>query len=63
MEEMVNNLRTIIVVLSLLCFLAICYWAYRSKHAQAGFDEAAQLPLTDDDLPASPADKEGMTNG
>ncbi|MDR1063463.1 MAG: cbb3-type cytochrome c oxidase subunit 3 [Azoarcus sp.] len=62
MEEVVNNLRTIVIVLGLLCFVAICYWAY-SKHAQAGFDEAARLPLADDDLPASPADKEGMTNG
>ncbi|MDR1462434.1 MAG: cbb3-type cytochrome c oxidase subunit 3 [Azoarcus sp.] len=62
MEEIVSNLRTIVIVFGLLCFVAICYWAY-SKHAQTGFDEAAQLPLADDDLPASPADKEGMTNG
>ncbi|MDR2093261.1 MAG: cbb3-type cytochrome c oxidase subunit 3 [Azoarcus sp.] len=62
MGEVVNNLRIIVIVLSLLCFVAICYWAY-SKHARTGFDEAAQLPLADDDIPASPADKEGMTNG
>ncbi|MDR1854500.1 MAG: cbb3-type cytochrome c oxidase subunit 3 [Azoarcus sp.] len=62
MEDLVNNLRSIITVIGLLCFLGICYWAF-SKHARAGFDEAAQLPLTDDDLPASPAEKEGKTNG
>jgi cytochrome c oxidase cbb3-type subunit 4 len=63
MEELVNNLRSIITVLSLLCFVGICFWAY-SRHARAGFDEAARLPLADDDdLPARPADKEGMTNG
>ena len=47
----VNDLRTIITVLGLLCFLGICVWAY-SKHAKKGFDEAAQLPFTDDDAPA-----------
>lgn len=63
MEELVNNLRSIIAVLGLLCFVGICFWAY-SRHARAGFDEAARLPLTDDDdPPARPADKEGMTNG
>lgn len=56
MEEFVNNMRSILVVVCLLCFLGICYWAW-SKHAKAGFDEAAQLPLTDDDPPASPADR------
>jgi cytochrome c oxidase cbb3-type subunit 4 len=52
-----NNLRSILVVVGLLCFLGICLWAY-SKNAKAGFDEAAQLPLADDDLPARPAAKE-----
>jgi cytochrome c oxidase cbb3-type subunit 4 len=56
MEEFVNNMRSILAVVSLLCFLGICYWAW-SRHAKAGFDEAAQLPLTDDDPPASPADR------
>ena len=36
----INDLRSLITVLGLLCFLGICYWAY-SKHAKAGFDEAA----------------------
>ncbi|MCL2161716.1 MAG: cbb3-type cytochrome c oxidase subunit 3 [Betaproteobacteria bacterium] len=49
-------MRIIVMVMCLLCFLCICYWAY-SRHAKTGFDEAAQLPLTDDDLPAHPADR------
>jgi len=55
-ESAMDVLRIVVMVASLLCFLGICYWAY-SKHSRAGFDEAAQLPLADDDLPASPADR------
>ena len=56
--------RSIVAVFGLLCFLGICYWAYFCRTAQPGFDEAAQLPLADDDdLPARPAEKEGNTNG
>ena len=61
----INDLRTVITVLGLLCFLGICVWAY-SKHAKAGFDEAAQLPFTEDDEPADKAGgpgKEGKSNG
>jgi cytochrome c oxidase cbb3-type subunit 4 len=60
----INDLRSLITVLGLLCFLGICYWAY-SKHSKAGFDEAARLPLTDDDVPAAGGwqDKEGKANG
>ena len=46
----INDMRSVIMVLGLLCFLGICAWAY-SSHAKAGFDEAAQLPFTDDDSP------------
>lgn len=48
--------KIVVMVVCLLCFLYLCYWAY-SRHAKAGFDKAAQLPLADDDLPASPADR------
>lgn len=50
-----NDLRVVLTVVGFVCFLGICLWAY-SKHAKSGFDEAAQLPFTDDDLPAA---KEG----
>nr|WP_211165849.1 cbb3-type cytochrome c oxidase subunit 3 [Azoarcus sp. TTM-91] len=53
-----------LTVLGFLCFLGICVWAY-SKHAKSGFDEAARLPLTDDDPPAEKGrqGQEGKTNG
>ncbi|THF64390.1 cbb3-type cytochrome oxidase subunit 3 [Pseudothauera rhizosphaerae] len=59
-----NDLRTIVTVLGFLCFVGICAWAY-SKHAKAGFDEAARLPLTDDDPPdqTDRQGKEGKANG
>ncbi|TVT46458.1 MAG: cbb3-type cytochrome c oxidase subunit 3 [Denitromonas halophila] len=47
----INDMRSILTVAGLVCFLGICFWAY-SKSAKDGFDEAAQLPFTDDDLPA-----------
>lgn len=43
-----NDLRAVFTVLTLVTFLAIVWWAYGSKRQQA-FDEAAQLPFTDDD--------------
>ena len=60
----INDFRSLITVAGFLCFLGICVWAY-SKHSKAGFDEAARLPLTDDDLPAPRGrqDQEGKTNG
>lgn len=41
--------RVIVIVLGLLCFLGICYWVYGVRGAQSGFEEAAQLPFTEDD--------------
>ena len=60
----INDFRSLITVLGFLCFLGICAWAY-STHSKAGFDEAARMPLTDDDLPAGSGwhEKEGKTNG
>jgi cytochrome c oxidase cbb3-type subunit 4 len=59
-----NDLRSIVTVLGFLCFLGICAWAY-SKHAKSGFDEAARMPLTDDDPPVGSDrhGKEGKANG
>jgi cytochrome c oxidase cbb3-type subunit IV len=62
----INDLRSIITLLGLVCFIGICVWAY-SKHAKAGFDEAAQLPFTEDDAPtdkaSGPATKGKKANG
>ncbi|MBW7859506.1 MAG: cbb3-type cytochrome c oxidase subunit 3 [Rhodocyclaceae bacterium] len=50
----INDLRVLVTVLGFLCFLGICLWAY-SRHAKSGFEEAARLPFTDDDVPAEPS--------
>ena len=44
----INDLRSIITVVGLLCFLAIVGWAY-SKRSKKGFDEAANLPFAEHD--------------
>ena len=60
----INDLRSILTVLAFLCFLGIAAWAYSSK-AKKGFDEAAQLPFADDDMPGTEPGhrKEGTKNG
>ena len=44
----INDLRSIITVTGLLCFLAIVGWAY-GKSSKKGFEEAANLPFSGDD--------------
>lgn len=62
----INDLRSILTVLAFVSFLGICAWAY-SKSAKKGFDEAAQLPFSEDELPhrddAAGQGKEGKDNG
>ncbi|BAL25506.1 CcoQ/FixQ family Cbb3-type cytochrome c oxidase assembly chaperone [Azoarcus sp. KH32C] len=53
-----NDFRSLLTVLGLACFLGICLWAY-SKTAKSGFEEAARLPFTDDDAPASAGGRNG----
>ncbi|WP_306606003.1 cbb3-type cytochrome c oxidase subunit 3 [Azonexus sp.] len=50
----INDLRSLVTVAGLLCFLAIVGWAY-GKSSKKGFDEAANLPFAegDDDGAAS----------
>lgn len=43
-----NDLRAALTVLMLAIFVAIVWWSYSGKRQQA-FDEAAQLPFTDED--------------
>ncbi len=47
----INDLRSVMTVLSFGLFAGIVWWAY-SAHRRASFDEAAQIPL-DDDLPVT----------
>jgi cytochrome c oxidase cbb3-type subunit 4 len=44
----INDLRSIVTVVGLLCFLAIVGWAY-SKSSKKGFEEAANLPFAEHD--------------
>ncbi len=50
----INDLRSIITVAGLVCFLAIVGWAY-GKGSKKGFEEAANLPFAEhDDQDAMP---------
>ena len=51
----INTIRSLITVLSLVAFLGIVFWAWSAKRKPA-FDEAAQLPFADDDMPARQPD-------
>jgi cytochrome c oxidase cbb3-type subunit 4 len=46
----INDLRTIITALSFVVFAGIVFWAYSSRQ-RARFEEAANLPFADSDLP------------
>jgi len=41
--------RGLYTVLMLLIFIGICFWAYSSRR-KTDFDEAAQLPLDEDEV-------------
>lgn len=43
----VNDLRSIVTVVSMITFLGIVAWAW-SRGNRASFDEAAQLPFADE---------------
>lgn len=42
-----NDLRSIVTVVSLMCFLGIIKWAW-SRRNQPRFDEAAHIPFMND---------------
>jgi len=44
----INDLRSIVTVAGLLCFLAIVGWAY-GRGSKKGFEEAANLPFAEHD--------------
>lgn len=43
----INDMRSIVTLVSFITFLGIVVWAW-SKRNKADFDEAAQLPFKDD---------------
>ena len=47
----VNILRIVVTLLSFVAFIGIVRWACSRKNA-AAFDEAAQLPFLDGEIPA-----------
>lgn len=42
----INEMRSLLTVTGLICFLAIAWWAYSGKRRK-DFDEAANLPFSD----------------
>jgi cytochrome c oxidase cbb3-type subunit 4 len=44
----INDLRSVMTVVSLLTFLGIVWWAYGVKGNRQRFEEAAQLPFADE---------------
>ncbi|WP_300453335.1 cbb3-type cytochrome c oxidase subunit 3 [Accumulibacter sp.] len=44
----INDLRSIVTVVSLLTFLGVVWWAYGVKGNKQRFEEAAQLPFLDE---------------
>ena len=45
----INDLRSIVTVVSFVTFLGIVAWAFSGRR-KAEFDEAARLPLDDDEF-------------
>ncbi|MBZ0106472.1 MAG: cbb3-type cytochrome c oxidase subunit 3 [Sulfuricella denitrificans] len=45
----INDLRSIVTVVSFVTFLGIVVWAFSGRRKSA-FDEAARLPLDDDEF-------------
>ena len=58
----INDLRTLITTLSFIVFAGIVFWAWNGRQ-RARFDEAAQLPFADDDLPKTDKTSKDNTCG
>ncbi|MFT3847771.1 MAG: cbb3-type cytochrome c oxidase subunit 3 [Propionivibrio sp.] len=43
----INDLRSIVTVVSLLTFLGVVWWAYCVKSNKQRFEQAANLPFAD----------------
>ncbi|MFZ2269179.1 MAG: cbb3-type cytochrome c oxidase subunit 3 [Azonexus sp.] len=50
----INEMRSLITVFGLICFLAIVFWAYSKKRGR-DFDEAANLPFNEPEEEAAKA--------
>jgi cytochrome c oxidase cbb3-type subunit 4 len=45
----INELRSVVTVISLLTFLGIVWWAFGVKGNKQRFEEAANLPFADEE--------------
>ena len=52
-ERILTDASSAMTVISLITFIGILWWAFSSRRKN-DFEQAAQLPFADDDLPASP---------
>ena len=50
MDIIINDLRSIVTVLAFATFAGIVLWAWSGRR-RAAFEEAANLPFTEDDAP------------
>ena len=46
--DTLNDLRSLVTVLAFVAFIGIVFWAY-SRRRKKAFDEAAQLPFSEDE--------------
>jgi len=56
----INDLRSLVTVVSFITFLCIIAWAYGLKSNKQRFAEAANLPFADDDLVAPAGNDSGL---
>jgi cytochrome c oxidase cbb3-type subunit IV len=56
--SLIFDMRSIVTVASLITFLGIVWWTYSGRRRES-FDEAAMLPLIDDNYPAVEENKHG----
>ena len=49
MDIDINDLLSVVTVVSLLTFLGIVWWAYGLKSSKKRFEEAANLPFADEE--------------
>ncbi len=56
----INDLRSLVTVVSLVLFLALVVWTY-SRRRKSAFDEAAMLPFMEEGEAPQGANNEGST--
>lgn len=49
MDININDLRSAVTVVSFATFLGIVWWAYGLRSSKKRFEEAANLPFSDDE--------------